>query len=185
MIPFYASLEALALYVPLLLVPPLFYYSCRVAEKSKALTKWAEYYRDAKVLAPYVWPQDREDTKHALNLLGAISLCVAVGRVVKLASPLLLRQILEKMSATGAHRESFPWQHIVGYILIRYILNEQQSFLQWDLTRRLESQVQDQITVAVYDKLMSLSADYHDSKNSLSAWFTVRGSGSSVSSFFQ
>ncbi|MCJ1474721.1 hypothetical protein MMC13_003381 [Lambiella insularis] len=38
-------------------------------------------------------------------------------------------------------------------------------------------------SIAGYNKLMSLSADYHDSKNSGTVWMTVRNSGYTVSTF--
>ena len=47
----------------------------------------------------------------------------------------------------------------------------------------MNGQFFDRITVAVYNRMMSLSADYHDNKNSATVWHTVRSSERTVTSF--
>ncbi|MCJ1377763.1 hypothetical protein MMC17_000859 [Xylographa soralifera] len=170
-------------FAPLLLLLPVTYYGTSIFRKSKIVKNWEKYSEDVKVLAPYLKPQDKADAKNILGLLTAVFLCVAFGRAVNVISPLMLRSILDQLSTSDGRHGPFPWKPITAYVLLRYPLRDIMSFVQWAVTRRLENQVLDRITIAVYDKMMSLSADYHDNKSSGTVWLTVSNSGQTVSTF--
>lgn len=172
-----------SLFAPLLFILPISYYGSSVFRKSKILKNWEKYSQDVKVLAPYLRPQEKADVRNILGLLTAVFLCVAIGRGINVVSPLMLRSILDQLSASDGRQGPFPWKQITGYVLLRYPLRDIMSFIQWAVTRRLENQVLDRITIAVYNKMMSLSADYHDNKNSGTVWLTVHNSGHTVSRF--
>ncbi|MCJ1398993.1 hypothetical protein MMC11_002195 [Xylographa trunciseda] len=176
-------LDLFSPFAPLLLVLPVFYYGASAFRKSKVLESWEKYSEDVKVLMPYLRPRDKTEVKNILGLVVAVFLCVGFGRVVNVVSPLMLRSIVDQLSASDGRQGPFPWKPITGYVLLRYPLREIMDFVQWAVTRRLENQVMDRITIAVYNKMMSLSADYHDSKNSGTVWLTVSNSGSIVSTF--
>ena len=171
-----------SLFVPLLLILPVSYYGSSVFRKSTIFKNWEKYSQDVKVLAPYLRPQDKADVKNLLGLLTAVLLCVGIGRGINVVSPLMLRSILDQLFAPDG-QGPFPWKQITGYVVLRYALSDIMIFVQWTVTRRLENQVLDRITIAVYNKMMSLPASYHDNKNSGTVWGTVRNSGQTVSTF--
>ena len=177
------SLVGISLYVPLFLIVPVSYYGSSTFRKSKLLEDWRKYYKEVKVLIPYLQPRDKAEMNSMLRFLTAIFLCVVVGRGINIASPLLLRSALDHLSTPAGREGSFPWKQIAGYILLRYSIRDTMSYIQWAVTRRLENQVEDRITIAVYNRMMSLSADYHDNKNSGTVWHTVHSSGENVSGF--
>ena len=169
------------LLAPAIFVLPVVYYGSSTFRKSKIREDWEKYYEDVKVLAPYLKPKDKADTRTLVGLLVAVFLCVGIGRGINVVSPLMLRNILDQLSTTTGREGPFPWKQIAGYVLFRYSFRDTIGFVEWAVTRRLENQVLDRITIAVYDKMMSLSADYHDNKNSGTVWLTVHNSGKTVS----
>ncbi|MCJ1393920.1 hypothetical protein MMC18_006796 [Xylographa bjoerkii] len=177
------SLDFYSPFAPFLLILPVFYYGASAFRKSSILENWEKYSKDIKFLAPYLKPQDKADLKNILGLFTAIFVCIIFGRAVNVVSPLMFRGILDQLSDSDGRKGPFPWKPIAGYVLLRYPLKDIMSFVQWAVTRRLENQVLDRITIAVYNKMMSLSADYHDNKNSGTVWLTVSNSGHTVSTF--
>ena len=178
-----SSTGLFTLIVPLLLIPPFFYYGFR---RSRFVQTWENYVQDLKVIAPYLKLQDPADKTYVLGLLGVILICIAIGRAISIYSPLLFRQITDELSAPAGGEEEegqFPWRQIAVFAILRYLLRDIMTFVQWIVSRRLEYQVSDRISLAAYNKLMSLSADYHDNKDSSATWLTVRNSGEAVSSF--
>ena len=168
---------------PLFLISFIFLYGSRLYGNGKSRTQWSKHYRDLKLLAPYLRSQDKAEGLHSLRIFLAVLLFIVLGRGVNLLSPLLFRSVWKSLTDPAGHEGPFPWLEITGYIFLRYFVQDSFSYIKWSLTRRLENQVKDRIAVAAYNKLMSLSADYHDKKSSISAWTTVQNSGGAVSKF--
>ena len=170
---------AFLLLSPGLLILPLVYYRSFTLRKTQLVNDYQQYYTDFKLLAPYLRPQNKDDVRTIFGLFSIVLICIGVCRVVYVCSPLLLRHILSRLSANDA----FPWTEVIGYVFLRYFLGTVMYYIQWAVTRRLENQVLDRFTIAIYDKMMSLSAEYHDSEDSGTVWQTVRSSGDIVSRF--
>ena len=173
----------ISLALPLFLTVPILYYSSNTLRKSRVLRRWNRNIDDIKTLVPYLRVRDQSEARSTFGLLAAVLFCVALGRFINVVSPLLYRRGIDQLSAPAGTDRHFPLVEIVGYLVLRYMLVNFLSFGQWAVTRRLENLIVDRITVSAYDKMMSLSADYHDSKDSREAWSTIRESGRAVSSF--
>ena len=146
------------------------------------IIEWQASLRKIKPLLPYIVAQTKSERRYALLLLLGILACVSIGRGINILNPLILRWILASIGKDKA-TTSFPWQLVSGYVVLRYFIKDLLSFFQWTIMRRLENQILDRISIAVYDKLMSLSASYQDQKDSSTAWSTVIYSGRTVSRF--
>jgi ABC-type multidrug transport system fused ATPase/permease subunit len=178
------TLESLSITITSVLVPLVLFHAYRVFGNTKLKELWTKYLEDINTILPYLRPVNKADRRRLLGLCFAVLACVAVGRSINLLTPLLFRLILDKLSSTDEDQRSrFPWQEIIIYVFMRNCLRDALYFLQWLVTRRLENQVLDRITITAYNKIMSLSADYHGDENSTTAWHTVRTSGRLVSTF--
>ncbi|PKS08095.1 hypothetical protein jhhlp_005370 [Lomentospora prolificans] len=165
---------------------PVALYGPSMRTKAKKAFQSSDQVRDVKILIRYLWPQGLEETHEILNLLIQIVLFVVARQVTTNIAPLLLRHILSKMpEAHGVEREGkFPIFEVATYILLRHVAGGMLGYFKWDRTWRLQARLSDRITIASYDKLLSLSADYHDGKNSGTVWMTIRGSGKGVVRMF-
>ena len=161
------------------LVLPGVYYGLVQVQKTQFFKSHQSYYQDIKVLVPFIKPKDSKEFRYAWYLLSAIFVCVGIGRAGNIYTAFLLRSILSQLAA----RAFFPWKAIVLFVFLQSFVRNIMTYVQWNITRRLENQVADRITIAIYNKIMNLSAGYHDNKNSTIVWQTVRTGGEKVSKF--
>lgn len=148
-----------------------------------------KHVKDLKSLYPYIRAQSSSDARQTYILLGVTGLCVVAGRIINVVSPLIYRRVVDQLSTSSSftsppHHDGneryFPWLELSSFVLLRYMLVHVVHFAQWAIRRRFENMIECRIMVIVYDKIMTLSADYHDNKNSSDAWKTVLASGAAV-----
>ena len=99
-----------------------------------------------------------------------------------LTSVFLIRSIVDQLFASDREQKFFPWVLImlkVSACLAGDII----STLNQIVTAKLRGHSRDNVTTAVYKKMTSLSAKYHENKNSAMTWDSVNRSGIIVSSF--
>ena len=143
---------------------------------------WEKSWQDVKALMPYIRLWDKPDWRNTLGYLVAVVLCVGAIRGINVLS-LILRRVLDQLSVSSGRKGPFPWKEVTGYILLHSGLSNVIDCVQWIITRRLECKLRDQKSIAMYSKMMFLSADYHDKKNSGTVWVAVRNSGYTISGF--
>jgi ABC-type multidrug transport system fused ATPase/permease subunit len=162
---------------------PIYYYGSSRIREAKIVKAWKKYVLDIKVLVPYLRPKDASDASYLTGLLIAVLSCIAIGRGINVYSPILLYGIIDRLSISDKKDAQFPWIRITVYIILRYALRDIMGFVQWIVSRRLEYQISDRISIAAYNKMMSLSASYHDNKDSTADWLVIKSSGNAVSRF--
>jgi ABC-type multidrug transport system fused ATPase/permease subunit len=165
-----------------ILVLPAVYYAAVGWHNRQLFKDWSASLGNLQVLASYLKPRNKGDFRDLVGLLAVTLICVGIVRGINVVSPLWFRRLLSMLSSS--HEDQlFPWKEITAYVMLRYPISNAMHFVKWLLERRIAGHVQDRIDIAVYGKLMSLSAEYHDSKDSGSAWITVSSSGYIVTSF--
>lgn len=140
------STSYVVLLQPLVLAPPIVFYCYISWRQSKIPATWSKFYGDVKVLLPYLQSQDKAETRSTKYLLVAVLLCVALGRLLTVVSPLLQRSISTDLSV---HDRSFPWHQILAYVAAQQILFIYLHYVQWMITRRLEALLACRLTIAV------------------------------------
>ncbi|CAI4214346.1 unnamed protein product [Parascedosporium putredinis] len=162
---------------------PATIYSPHARKRLQAAIASSERARDVKLLAEQLRPRDRQEARMVARLLVEIFFSIAAVQTVSIATPLLLRSFLAKIPdiRDGSRREgTFPLMEISAYVFLKHVASGYIRYYKWDRTYRLQTLFTDRITIGAYTKLLSLSADYHDAKNSGTVWMTVRGTGKGV-----
>ncbi|GAD94718.1 hypothetical protein HCAG_00092 [Paecilomyces variotii No. 5] len=138
------------------------------AGKEGGPRKESEVLEDFMFLLPFFWPK----TKPRLQLLYVgVGLCLVVDRVLNVLVPIqlgLITNILSKGSAT------VPWKEIIIFAALRFLDSSGGiSAIRRYLWQPLENYTYHEISTAAFNKIMTLSSDFHDEKHSGSLWQTV------------
>lgn len=162
----------LMLVLPLIVLIPLTSYGTSLRSRTAAaIARWRQSYNDASVLIRHLAPVKKEGgAKHIALLVTGAVLCLITGRVLNLVIPVVLRNLVDSLTATDT---GFPWTSIVGFILLQHVLLSVTSQCAATIGTVLEAELQDRIQCSAYDKVMSLSAEYHDSPLAASGWHTI------------
>jgi ABC-type transport system involved in Fe-S cluster assembly fused permease/ATPase subunit len=120
-----------------------------------------QYVASFKVFVPFMYPRS---PKLQLYFLG-VCISSALTRVVTIALPLVLGALINRLG------DSVPWGMIVLFVMLRFLLSAAGISL---VEVWLEYRVNVDMTVALqrhcYAHIMSLSAEFHDSKKSSVVW---------------
>ena len=152
--------NSIILYPSLLIIPVFLGFSAY--RRITIPTKWRKYYADSLVLFPYMIPTDSKTIRQDLLLGIACFSVILLQRAFKLAIPLALRNIIDTLAVPNG---VFPWTSIIIYILLEYVISDMALYLYRICSTRLRADVSDRIVVTLYEKLLSLSASFHDSHN--------------------
>ncbi|KAJ9192564.1 hypothetical protein DTO164E3_7530 [Paecilomyces variotii] len=130
--------------------------------------KQSNVLEDFMFLLPFFWPK----TKPRLQLLyGGVGLCLVVDRVLNIFVPIQLGLITNILSR---QKETVPWKEIVVFAALRFLDSSGGvSAIRRYLWQPLENFTYHEISTAAFNKIMTLSSDFHDNKHSGSLWQTV------------
>lgn len=119
------------------------------------------YCASYKILIPYVIPTKNLRLQAYMII---IVLNILIQRALNLLSPYLLGRIIDKLT----ERREFPVLHVVAYVLVMMLASDMCGLagLNNALFQRLGAWSRQTLVVTAFDKIMSLSADFHDSKDS-------------------
>ncbi|KAK2765631.1 hypothetical protein FQN54_008485 [Arachnomyces sp. PD_36] len=127
-----------------------------------------DYIRSFKTLLPYLWPSGKV---HLQLLYVGIGLCLVVERVLNVLVPLQIGLITNILS--GPHA-TFPLKEIVVFIVLRLLSSSGGvSAIRGYLWMPLGNYSYQRIGHAAFEKVMTLSSDFHDSKQSGSLWLSI------------
>ncbi|PGH23340.1 hypothetical protein AJ80_02593 [Polytolypa hystricis UAMH7299] len=125
--------------------------------------------KDFKMLAPFFWPSRKP---HLQLLYVAVSILLLVERVLNIVVPLQIGQITNLLSQGNG---VVPWKEISVYIGLRILSSGGVvSVIRRWLWTPLEDYTYYAIVTAAFNKIMNLSCDFHDSKESGKLWHAVR-----------
>ncbi|KAL1848187.1 hypothetical protein Plec18170_008097 [Paecilomyces lecythidis] len=136
--------------------------------KKKQLKKESDVLQDFMFLLPFFWPK----TKPRLQLLYVgVGLCLVVDRVLNILVPIQLGLITNILSK---ERATVPWKEIMIFAALRFLDSSGGiSAIRRYLWQPLENFTYHEISTAAFNKIMTLSSDFHDEKHSGSLWQTV------------
>lgn len=115
-----------------------------------------------------------------------VMLCMGTSRLIKLASPILLRRVIDVL-ASSDHQETekrLPWVEVVLFVLCHSILGRVVGDISSSYQGRVTNKAEDAITIALYNKLLEQSAEYHENSRSGSTWQAVSNAGAMTISYF-
>jgi ABC-type transport system involved in Fe-S cluster assembly fused permease/ATPase subunit len=118
-----------------------------------------------KYIMPYFWP---EGNLRLQLLLIAVSVWVVLQRVLNAAVPIQLGYIINELN----QERSFPWGNIVLYVFLMILRSSSQT-VQNLLWMPLENQSYFRLATLAFNKIMELSSDFHDKKDSTRLWQSV------------
>lgn len=129
-------------------------------EASKEVSGIA-YVRRFALFVPYIWPSNNRVLQ--LNLLG-IFVCLALLRVLVVLAPYQLGVVVNLL---GTSSGQFPIRQILLYLVFTWVdsagLIEMAKAYLWI---PIEQNAQKTLVMAAYNRIMTLSSDFHDNKKS-------------------
>ncbi|ODH53455.1 hypothetical protein GX48_00285 [Paracoccidioides brasiliensis] len=128
---------------------------------------WA-FVSNLYVLAPFFWPSKKLKLK--LCFVG-VGICLAFARIINILIPIQIGLITNILSQNNG---VFPWKNVTVLIALRLLdssggLPSAMKFM-W---MPLENFAYMNLSTTAYNHVMTLSSDYHDSKNCGSLWQVV------------
>jgi ABC-type transport system involved in Fe-S cluster assembly fused permease/ATPase subunit len=138
------------------------------ARRGKLKKDWWVYTKAFAIFLPHLWP--RNSLRLQLHF-PALGLCMLACRALNVLVPLQLGIIIDVLRTS---RGDVPWVATTIFILLRFLdssagISLAQSWLWMPINQHTNVKLQ----THAYDKVMSLSADFHDSKKSGRMWRTV------------
>lgn len=138
---------------------------------------------ELRIFLPFLLPKDRGVQRKLIYWYSLVGVCLAIDRVVKLISPMLLRRIVDTLiSAEPTTR--LPWVEIFLFVLFRKIGTKVIGRVSRSYRRRALDELTDTISMTLYNKLLVQSSEYHESKEMGTVWRTVCDSGASTVYYF-
>jgi ABC-type transport system involved in Fe-S cluster assembly fused permease/ATPase subunit len=171
----------LKLVLPILLLVP-FLFGSFAFRKAAVHEKWRQSYRDFMVFTSYLVPLNKKETRQSALLVTGALLLLAVERLLNLVIPLVLRNAVDTLATPDCR---FPWRAILTFIILQHVLLKFVSNFARMAARTFEHDLRDRIQCVAYDKLLSLSAEYHDSQSAPAGWHFVLIGGDKVSNFLR
>lgn len=139
---------------------------------------------DLMVFLPLLIPKGKA-TRHQMSFDFCIVLaCVGADRLIKLASPILLRQVVDVLASNDPATTRLPWVEVVLFVLSHSILGSLVSDVIYFFHGRITGKAHDVITLTLYNKLLDQSAEYHENNKSGSTWKEISTAGGNTIHYF-
>lgn len=131
----------------------------KLEEKEK--TTWITYVRRFSIFLPYIWPSN--DRRLQLNL-ACIVVCLVIMRFLKVLAPYQLGVLIAALSSSS---RQFPLRQFILYVLFDWVDSSRiMDSIKGYLWLPVEQHAYKSITTAAYNRIMTLSSDFHDDKKS-------------------
>ncbi|KUI55831.1 Heavy metal tolerance protein [Cytospora mali] len=143
-------------------------------QKSSILQRWKKQYDSFRHFTPFIIPTNKEVVKSWTVDLSIVTVCTLLTRVMNFVIPVLLRRTVDRLADDDA---PLPIKEMVAFVLLRQIVTEAVTSLHWTVLIRVESDISSRLMCHLYDKVLSLSADYHDGKRPLDTYNTIASGG--------
>ncbi|KAK3940026.1 heavy metal tolerance protein [Diplogelasinospora grovesii] len=148
-----------------------------------AIAEWSKNYDDLKIFLPLLLPEVRAIQREVIWNLSIVAMCTGTNRIIKVISPILLRRVID-MLQNSTDTQKLPWKEVLAFVLLRNVVERLSEGFMFTYKGRAIADMADQITLAVYNKLLNQSAEYHENKSSGSMWKAVCESGTSTLHYF-
>lgn len=143
-------------------------------QKSENLRRWQKNYASFRHFTPFIIPKDNEAVRSWTVDLSIVTFCTVLSRVMNFVIPVLLRRIIDRL-ADGD--DTLPIKETVAFVVLRQVATEAVTSLHWTTLIRVESGISSRLMCHLYDKVLSLSADYHDGRRPLDTYSTIASGG--------
>lgn len=179
--------EVPSLLLSLLISIPFFYGLAALSKLRKGdhLARWRRNYATLKKIAPFVLPVGRESIRSSTLDLALVVACAVLTRVVNVLTPMVLRRIVDRLASISASDDGdgLPVADVFAYVLLQQVLREALTSLFWVRLARVEADVANRLACHLYDKLLSLSADFHEARQVGETYGAVTSGGARVARF--
>lgn len=159
--------------IPTIVILPFLYglASIRFLRKRETLQIWRKNYATFKKLSPLILPDKDEDFRSSTSDLAIVATCSLLSRIFNFLIPVLLRRIVDQLADTQTTR--IPITEILVFVALRQVISEAVTTVHWTKLMRVESDIANRLTCRLYDKVLALSADYHDTKRPMDTYTTI------------
>ena len=147
-------------------------------EEDKPLS-WSEMWPKIRKLSPYLWPS----TSRKLQLYSLLCLILlTLGRFLQPIAPLLLGEIVRRLSGSGLS----VWPPFIAWISIRTLMSNGGvlSFLQQSLWVQVSQYTDREMMLLCFNHLLNLSLAFHTKRNTGEV-LKIIDRGSAINNLFQ
>jgi hypothetical protein len=122
---------------------------------------WIAYAKGFLIFFPYVWPVHNRRLQVYAGLVGV---CLIAGNALNVLIPRQMGIVLDALNGTSDRN---PWIEVLVFAALRLAASEAGiNLIRSMLWLPVEYYGEEAISVAAYNHVMNLSADFHDSKSS-------------------
>lgn len=125
-------------------------------------------------LTPFILPTNPAHVRSDSIDFAIVCTCSLLSRITNVLTPLLLRRIVDKLASPAT---ALPVADIVVFVLLRQVVNDALASLFWTKLIRVESDISSRLMCDLYDRVLALSADYHDVGQPADIYRTVTDGG--------
>ncbi|KAK4187464.1 heavy metal tolerance protein [Podospora australis] len=180
----------------LLSLPPLVLYLSKYTNSSKQWKSWTlplhllppdrrAQLTDLSLLFPLLLPTEPTARKKLIKNYYILGLTTTTKRLLKVAHPILLRRIIHLLSSSGSSGQNqLPWVEIISFVLLRRLATTATDALHSSANRKARSAMTDRVELVLYQKLLSLTSEFHETKQTGTLWKTVCSAGGLTVNFF-
>ncbi|KAK4216717.1 P-loop containing nucleoside triphosphate hydrolase protein [Rhypophila decipiens] len=127
---------------------------------------WCEHIKELKIFLPLLVPKDVAIRRQMIFDYSVVMVCLGADRLIKLASPILLRQVVDVLASDDRAAKRLPWVEVLLFVICHSILGKVVSDVSSTYQSQATGRAEDAITVALYNKLLEQSAEYHENSKS-------------------
>lgn len=169
--------NALSLILPVLLLVSSLYGCSLLAEiqKGEQFSRWRKNCASFRKLSPFVLPTSKDHIRSSTLDLVIVSICSMLTRITNIMVPIMLRRLVDKLADPTL--TSLPIADIILFVLLRQVVKEALSSLFWTKLVRVEADISNRLMCHLFDKVLSLSADFHDGQQPLETYSTITQGG--------
>ncbi|KAK6062524.1 heavy metal tolerance protein [Seiridium cupressi] len=147
----------------------------QVDKRLQSEGSWIAYAKGFLIFAPYIWPVHNRRLQVSAGLVGV---CLIAGNALNVLIPRQMGIVLDALNGTSGRN---PWIEVLVFAALRLAASEAGiQLIRSMLWLPVEYYGEEAISVAAYNHVMNLSADFHDSKSSSDLILAI-SHGSSIS----
>lgn len=165
----------------LLSIPVLYSLSYLASfRQGTTLERYRKNLTKARKLMPFIFPTDDAVRRSYSIDLAIVCICNLLSRITNVLTPLLLRRIVDNLASPTS---ALPLADIVVFVLLRQIINDAIHSLFWTKLVRVEGDIANRLICDLFDRVMALSADYHDTSQPADLYHTITEGGNRFARF--
>lgn len=133
----------------------------QMEKRLKSEGSWIAYAKGFLIFVPYIWPVKNRRLQIYTGLVG---LCLLAGNALNVLIPRQMGILLDSFSGASTTN---PWVQVLIFAALRLAASEAGiNLVRQLLWMPVDLYAEESLSVAAYNHVMNLSADFHDSKSS-------------------